>query len=79
MLDKKFFLTSLTVWGVIVTFATTAWPVINSFMGWDVGPEVISKIGADGASFIQAGGALFGTVMVLVGRFRAKTALKVVP
>lgn len=76
----KFVLKSLTVWGVIVMFLTNAWPVIGAFMEWNsITPDMIALFGEQGKALIQAAGMFIGTIMTLWGRFRADTALKILP
>ncbi|HKJ73895.1 MAG TPA: hypothetical protein VKA19_07240 [Alphaproteobacteria bacterium] len=79
MTTEKFFLKSKTVWGVMITFLTTAWGPINSFLGLDIGVDMITTFGQQGTQVIQAVGAFVGTAMVIWGRFAARDKLTMKP
>lgn len=68
---EKFIGTSMTFWGVAVTFLSAALPAIGPFLGLDVGPGEVGDLGAKGTSLLQALGGFVGAVIAIIGRLRA--------
>lgn len=64
----KWWLTSKTVWGVMLTFASTVLPVILSFYGIHVTPADINVFGDKAFEVLQIIGGLVGTGMAVYGR-----------
>lgn len=62
---------SLTIWGVIVTFVSTVLPTLLQAFGWNVSQSEMQTIGNDANTLIQALSGLFGTVMAIIGRWKA--------
>ncbi len=67
---------SLTVWGTIITAASTVIPVLGPLIGIDITGEMIRQLGTQGVQAVQAIGGLVGTLMAVYGRARATTRLE---
>jgi uncharacterized protein (TIGR02594 family) len=67
---------SLTIWGAIVTSISTVAPTILAAMGIDISGDLIQRLGNDMLLTVQAAGGLVGTIMTIVGRVRAVSALE---
>jgi uncharacterized protein (TIGR02594 family) len=67
---------SLTVWGTIITAASTVIPVLGPLIGLDITGEMIRQMGSQAVQVAQALGGLAGTLMTLYGRVRATTRLE---
>ncbi|MDX2155149.1 MAG: TIGR02594 family protein [Hyphomicrobiaceae bacterium] len=67
---------SLTVWGALLTAATTVAPVVFSAFGLEVSADLAERLGRDAVAVVQAIGGLAGTVMTILGRARADTPLQ---
>ncbi len=74
--DAKWWGQSLTVWGTIITAASTVLPVLGPLIGLDITGEMIRQLGAQGVQVVQALGGLAGSIMAVYGRFRATTRLE---
>jgi len=83
MEPSKWFGSSLTVWGVVVSVLSGAAPFIGGLTGTDVSGDIqtVGKSGVDVINAAQAlfvaGGVLVGGIMSIIGRFSAKTNLTV--
>ena len=73
--DGKWWGSSLTIWGALVTAVSTVAPAILSAFGIDVPGALINQLGADLAVAAQAIGGLVGTIMTIAGRARASAPL----
>ena len=67
---------SLTIWGSLLTAATTVLPVIAPLLGLDLSAEIVRQLGDQSMHVAQAIGGLVGTLMALYGRSRASTRLE---
>ena len=67
---------SMTVWGALITAASTVLPALAPIVGLDISGEVIRQLGMQSVQVVQALGGLAGTFMTLYGRFRATTGLE---
>ncbi len=67
---------SLTIWGALLTAATTVAPAIFAAFGLDVPVDLVKRLGADAVAVVQAIGGLAGTVMTIAGRARADTRIE---
>ena len=74
--DAKWWGQSLTVWGTIITAASTVLPVLGPLIGLDITAEMIRQLGGQGVQVVQALGGLAGSIMAIYGRFRATTRLE---
>lgn len=74
--DGKWWGNSLTVWGALLTAATTVAPAVFAALGLDVPADLVRRLGADAVAVVQAVGGLVGTVMTIAGRARASTRLE---
>ena len=71
----KWWGSSLTIWGTLVTAVTTVAPVVLAAFGFDVPAPLVERLGSDIVAVVQAIGGLVGTVMTILGRARATTPL----
>ncbi len=74
--DAKWWGNSLTVWGALLTAATTVAPAVFAAFGLDVPIDLVQRLGVDAVAVVQAIGGLAGTVMTIAGRARASTRLE---
>lgn len=73
--DGKWWGSSLTIWGALVTAVSTVAPAVLSAFGLDVPRALIEQLGADITLAAQAIGGLVGTIMTIAGRARASAPL----
>lgn len=66
---------SLTMWGAAITALSTVLPVLGPLLGLDLTPDLVRKLGDQTLAVSQAIGGLVGTLMTVVGRFRATAPL----
>jgi len=69
--EAKWWGSSLTIWGTLVTAVSTVAPAILAAFGLDVPGALIERLGTDILTVAQAVGGLVGTVMTIIGRSRA--------
>lgn len=62
---------SMTIWGVLVTAASTVLPTIGPLFGLDITGEMIRQIGQHVTEIVQALGGIVGTLLAIYGRVRA--------
>jgi uncharacterized protein (TIGR02594 family) len=67
---------SLTIWGTIVTFASTVLPALAQLFGWDISAGDVQTVGTGVTTAIQAIGGVIGTVMAIIGRTKATAPVK---
>ncbi|WP_195930292.1 TIGR02594 family protein [Hyphomicrobium album] len=70
---------SVTIWGILITAASTVLPVLARAAGIDITPELISQFGTDVTTVASAIGGLVGTVMAIWGRVKASRPLTTAP
>ena len=73
--DAKWWGNSLTIWGTLITAASTVAPTVLAVFGIDIPSSLIDQLGTDVVTLAQALGGLVGTVMTIVGRTRAALPL----
>lgn len=74
--ESKWWGSSLTIWGVIMTTLSSVLPTIGPALGINITAELIQQLGQNVVLFGQAGGALIGTLMTIYGRVRAVAPLE---
>ncbi len=67
---------SLTIWGTLITAATTVLPLVGPMLGLDLTPDLVRQVGEQTLAVVQAAAGLIGTLMAIVGRTRASTRLE---
>ena len=72
----KWWASSITVWGSIITALTTVIPTLGAALGLDVRADTVQLAGEQLMSALQAIGGLAGTAMAIYGRFRATKQLE---
>lgn len=70
---------SLTIWGVIVSAASTVLPVIGPLLGLDITGEMVRQIGEQLTQVVQALGGVIGTILAIYGRVRASQPITRLP
>lgn len=73
---NKWWAHSLTIWGAVITAASTVLPVIGPLFGLDITSELVREMGEGVIEVVQAIGGLFGIVLTIYGRSRATTNLE---
>ena len=71
----KWWGSSLTIWGALITAASTVAPTVLSAFGLDVPGVMIERLGGDILVVVQAIAGLAGTIMTIAGRSRAALPL----
>jgi uncharacterized protein (TIGR02594 family) len=74
--DPKWWGSSITIWGVLITALSTVLPVVAPALGFNITAELIRQLGDNVVSLAQAIGGLIGTVMAIYGRLRASAPLE---
>jgi hypothetical protein len=72
----KWWASSMTIWGAVVTALSTVLPVIGPVLGLNIPPELIHQLGDQVVVLAQAVGGVAGTILTIYGRARATTALE---
>ncbi len=73
--DTKWWGQSLTIWGAIVTAASTVLPALAPVLGWDITADMVQVAGKQVVHVVQALTGLMGTAMTIYGRIRASRRL----
>ena len=73
---KKWWGSSLTIWGAIVTALATVLPAIGTAFGIDITAEIVRDLGQQLVAIFQGIAGLIGTIMTLYGRVRATQSLE---
>lgn len=71
----KWWASSMTIWGAVVTALSTVLPVVGPMLGFDIPPELIHQLGDQIVVLAQAAGGVAGTILTIYGRVRATTPL----
>ena len=71
----KWWGSSMTIWGALITAASTVVPVLGPAVGINVTPDLVVHAGEQLVSIVQAIGGLVGTAMAIYGRSRASETL----
>ena len=72
----KWWPTSMTIWGALITALSTVAPVVGPLVGLDIPPELIRLLGDQAVLLVQAAGGVAGTILTIYGRARATTPLE---
>jgi hypothetical protein len=72
----KWWASSMTVWGAVVTALSTVLPVVGPLFGLNIPPELIHQLGDQIVVLAQAAGGVAGTILTIYGRVRATTTLE---
>ena len=73
--DHKWWLSSLTIRGALLSATSAALPIIGAVVGIDVNGETVRQLGQHTVAVVQAVGGLAGAVMAVTGRVRATQPL----
>lgn len=63
---------SMTIWGVLITAASTVLPTIGPLLGLDISAEMVRQVGEQVLHVMQALGGVLGTLLAIYGRVRAQ-------
>lgn len=74
--DPKWWAQSLTIWGTIITALSTVLPIIGPFIGLNISGTLIASFGDQVTHILEAMGGVLGTLMAILGRFRAMAPLQ---
>jgi lysozyme family protein len=72
----KWWAHSLTVWGAIITAASTVLPALGPLLGLDITSDLVQQLGQGVVDVAQAVAGLVGIVMTVYGRSRAASTLE---
>lgn len=81
MVQPKWVVDSLTMWGAFVTAISTSIPSINTFIvfffgdNWSIEPGWVEALNDGVKSVVMGVGSIVGLVMIVAGRWRAKKPL----
>lgn len=78
-MESKWILTSVAIWGGIITFLSAVLPAVGKVIGWDINPADLVNLGDAGTQAINAIGGMVGTFLIIWGRLRANSALTWLP
>jgi hypothetical protein len=73
--DSKWWLSSKTMWGTLITAAATVIPVLGPAVGIVLPADLITSFGDQVMTAAQALAGLFGTALAIYGRLKADTPL----
>ncbi len=73
---NKWWAHSMTIWGAIITAASTVLPVLGPLIGLDITSDLVRELGDGVVAVVQAVGGLIGIAMTVVGRSRASSTLE---
>ena len=71
----KWWGTSRTIWGAVLTAFATVLPVIGPLLGVDISADLVRQLGDEIVLVVQAVGGLTGTILTIYGRMQATTTL----
>ena len=66
---------SMTIWGTILTAASTILPALAPLVGLDITPELVKELGEQVMQLVKLVGGIIGIIMTIYGRARATTQL----
>jgi lysozyme family protein len=72
----KWWGSSMTVWGAVLTALTTVLPVVGPLFGLNITADLVQQVGDQVVVLVQAAGGLAGTILTIYGRARATTVLE---
>jgi len=67
---------SMTIWGALITAASTVIPALGPVIGLDITGEMVRQVGGQAVQAVQAIGGLAGTLLTIFGRFRATSRIE---
>ena len=74
--DPKWWGSSITIWGIVITALSTVLPAVGPALGFNVTAELIRQLGDNVVTLAQALGGLIGTIMAIYGRLRTNAPLE---
>jgi uncharacterized protein (TIGR02594 family) len=73
--SAKWWGSSVTIWGAIITALSTVLPALGPALGIDITGDLVRELGDQLVVLVQAVGGLIGTVLTIYGRMRASQPL----
>lgn len=67
---------SMTIWGVLITAASTVLPTIGPLIGLDISAEMVRQLGEQVTQVAQSLGGVIGTILAVYGRVRARAPIE---
>ncbi len=67
---------SMTIWGVLITAASTVLPTIGPLFGLDISAEMVRQLGEQVTQVAQSLGGVIGTLLAVYGRVRASAPIE---
>lgn len=74
--EAKWWGSSITIWGAIITGLSTVLPALGPAFGIDITGDLVREVGEGVVQTVQAVGGLIGTLMTIYGRVRASQPLE---
>ena len=74
--EAKWWGESMTIWGALLTAATTVAPALFAMVGIEMPASLLRQLGTDAITAFQAVAGFVGTVMTIAGRIRASRPLE---
>jgi lysozyme family protein len=72
----KWWGSSLTIWGALITALSTVLPALGPILGIDITSDLVRELGTQLVTTAQAIGGLIGTILTIYGRMRATGPLE---
>lgn len=72
----KWWASSMTVWGAIITGVATVLPTVAPLAGVDIGRDVAQQLGDDAMRIVQSVSGVAGLLLTIYGRIRAAQPLE---
>lgn len=66
----------MTIWGVLITAASTVLPTIGPLFGLDISAEMVRQLGEQVTQVAQSLGGVIGTLLAVYGRVRASAPIE---
>lgn len=73
--EPKWWGSSVTIWGALITALSTVLPALGPVIGIDITGDLVRDLGEQIVVLVQAVGGIIGTAMTIYGRARASQPL----
>jgi uncharacterized protein (TIGR02594 family) len=73
---SKWWGNSVTIWGALISGLSVVLPALGPVLGLDLTTDLVQQLGEQVATAFQALAALFGTLMAIYGRVRARQPIE---
>lgn len=72
----KWWASSMTVWGAVITGVATVLPTVAPLAGVDIGRDLAQQLGDDAIRIVQGVSGVAGLLLTIYGRVRAARPLE---